>query len=244
MGFAKTGRLVLLGVKGCNNQYHDQPNNRGDIWYPVGERIAEVITRPRNYELPVLQADFGNDSDNIDLIQQATDLMLDRTAAWIRGVQYDSFPWDSPKHTAYMRRLKSTHPALKLIVQCTGPMMKQYGAKGICQLLAERNDFIDYALFDSSCGQGKPLDPEMLRSFVNEAYSSDELATMNFGVAGGLSGDSVTMYRLRVLLSEYPELSFDAESRLHFPGGQFGGKLMPEAVKGYLAVSGELLQEL
>jgi hypothetical protein len=62
---------------------------------------------------------------------------------------------------------------------------------------------------------------------------------MNFGVAGGLDGSA--LHLLAPIIEEHPEVSFDAEGKLHFAGGAYGGGLRLDVVKEYLAAAGELL---
>ena len=236
----ESGRLLLLGVKGCSNQYADKPNKRGDIWYPVGEKISDVISDPSDFELPVIQTYFGKNSyDEIGLVTSATDLIVSRTSPWVHGFQYDMFPWTNDEHVEYLRRTKSVHPDWSIIVQCHSGLMDELGPQGITDALAKQSGIIDYALFDASHGEGIELSPTKLIRFVDAVYSDSRISTMNFGVAGGLHADNLEL--LLPILNDYPDISFDSEGKMHFQNGENGGQLKLDNVRRYLTKAAELL---
>ncbi len=71
--------------------------------------------------------------------------------------------------------------------------------------------FIDGILLDPSGGRGRPFDTERARDFITSIRSSG--STLGVGLAGGLGPDSLNL--VAPLLKTYPELSFDAQGKIH-----------------------------
>jgi hypothetical protein len=230
---AEAGRLTLLGVKGCSNQYQDKPNKRGDIWYPCGDAAAQALLPANSNELPTIQAYFGKEAENYstDKLLQATKHMLGRISS-TQALQYDSFPWYEAGVEKYLRQLRSDRPDLQLLVQLNEKVLDVSTPYDLAENLARQADIWSYALFDTSHGKGVEISVDRLAPFIEAAYSHPDLANLNFAVAGGLDADTLPL--IADLLCKYPELSFDSESRLHYQNGEQGGRLIPEAVRNYL----------
>jgi hypothetical protein len=100
-----------------------------------------------------------------------------------------------------LRAIRAGHPDLALILPLHGPV------RGFARIYA---GLVDVALFDPSAGRGLVLDPGEARAALEEIEAT--MPGVALAVAGGLGPDTVD--RIRPLLERFPDLSFDAESRL------------------------------
>jgi len=247
LGFSSLRRRLMLGVKATHKtQFMDIENKYGADWYPVGENIKDTIT-PRtenNNSLYIAQAYF-----DIDLVgdQQYRDdfsrKIFERGATWIDGIQFDMLPWHThPAMIQFLESLKQQYDA-KIFLQCHKNAMDELGPDGVVEKLKDYAHTIDYALFDSSHGTGTKLDVDKLQSFIEPAYASTDLQSIGLAIAGGLNGDIVRS-ELPAILSNYPDLSWDAEGQLH-PATPSGARpLNMKVVQEYLANSADVIEKL
>ena len=126
------------------------------------------------------------------------------------------------------------------ILQCHEQAMGELKEKKTMKMLGRHADTIDYVLFDASHGTGKTLDVEALDRFLEAAYTTDALGDVGFAVAGGLDAQTVEE-KIPFLLAKYPDLSWDAEGRLH-PLNNVGKRpLQMDIVKKYLQSSANVI---
>lgn len=116
---------------------------------------------------------------------------------WLHGLQInlDRIPPEA------LREIRARHPDLRLILPLRGPV------RGFVRTYA---GLADVALFDLSAGRGLLLDPGKARAALEEIEA--RMPGVALAVAGGLGPETVD--RIRPLLERFPDLSFDAESRL------------------------------
>jgi len=196
-------RRLMIGVLASEKSIAGIPNKFPNR-YPDPQRIKAI---------------FPEDSSMLRLIHfstQATDMELLNQLYRLReisGKNCDGFQlnikWPSkPCLEAY----NAFFPNDTLVLQCGAGAMKSVG--GNPQKLAERileyGSAVEYVLIDPSGGYGKSLDvsfaPQALRDLYKEAYE------VNFGIAGGLNGDTIEM--IRPIAEEFPDVSIDAEGGL------------------------------
>lgn len=161
----------------------------------------------------------------------------------VHAIQLDSV-W--PPHEA-IRRFKARYQSIKIILQVGHAALLVFNgdAKSIAKRIFDYRDCVDYVLFDASAGRTTLIDvPTMLQ--VIEA-TKQCLGSQFFGlhdsvigtiVAGGLSAETLDV--LRPLLLQVPNLSIDAEGKLHGEapsesGLIFGGLDMKRVVAYYVA---------
>ncbi|HWM92135.1 MAG TPA: hypothetical protein VN493_15330 [Thermoanaerobaculia bacterium] len=111
---------------------------------------------------------------------------------------------------ADLGEVRSAWPGLRIVLQIGSP--------------EEAAREVDDLLLDKSAGQGRPLDPDTVLPFLRELKDTG----LGLGVAGGLCASS--LHLLEPLLAEFPDLSFDAESRLR----DEEDRLDLERVRGYV----------
>lgn len=250
MKLFNTGRQLLLGIKAMHqNQFLDRPYERkgesfGKEWFPIGEEpfrnaldqrekhphtlgTAQVWLHPRLAPNAVYRDRFMSQ-------------IAIRGSKWMDAVQFNALNWH--KDASLLKYAQETRQqrGFKVILQCTGEQMYLHSPKEIVHKLGEYAASMDYVLFDASMGRGKDLDPDRLSRFLEAAYESDELTHVNFGVAGGLDGESVPRL-LPKLLNRFPGISWDAEGKLH-PLNNVGKRpLQMDKVKQYFKASVDML---
>lgn len=242
-GLTPTRRL-LLGVKATHKtQYDSIANKYGPQWYPVGDAFIDALSPATETTSTFNVAQVYLDIDHVGDPGYRRDFMntiMARGAKWLHGIQFDMLPWHTdPAIAGFLSDLKATNPALALLVQCHQPAMDALGPAGAARALSNLGPCVDYVLFDASHGTGTRMDVEKLSTFVDAAYSEPGLDRVGVAVAGGLTATAVTD-DLPVLLSRFPDVSWDAEGGLH-PFAPDGTRpLDMDRVADYLAASASL----
>jgi hypothetical protein len=116
----------------------------------------------------------------------------------------------------------------QIILQIGQKAIEVVGAtpEGVVEKLSYYVDVIDGILFDLSGGLGKQLDTELAREFLFVIKARGW--NLGLGVAGGLGPQS--LHLVKPLLSDFPDLSIDAQSQLR----NAENDLDTELVKAYL----------
>jgi hypothetical protein len=244
-----TTRRLLLGVKATHKtQWLDVENRYGTDWFPVGEAafadalgpagrkdttmgVAQVFLEPSLASDPTYRSGF-------------TDRLLMRGARWLTGVQFDMLPWQVERWAAsYLSGLRER--GLDVLVQCHGPAMSDLGPRGCARRLAEVGEGITHVLFDASHGTGREMDAPALAAFLDAAAAEPGLEGRRLGVAGGLDANAVRDV-LPALLAHHPDLSWDAEGRLHPASKAASGSRVLDMARTseYVDASAEVLSDL
>jgi hypothetical protein len=219
-GLVESNRRLFLGIKAVHKtQYLDIPNKYGEAWYPVGKEAFSAavekshdLTKGANIAQAYLDIDWV---DGPNYRKAFTERIFERGASWIDGIQFDLLPWHTnPDILAFLESIKQKYPDKMILLQCHGEAMNELGPQKTIAKLGQLAEFLDYVLFDSSHGTGKQLDAAKLDPFLHEAHSSELLSLTGLAIAGGLDASTI-QYHLPDILSKYPNISWDAESRLH-----------------------------
>ncbi len=243
-------RGLLMGVKAVHNtQWLDRPNKYGRNWYPVGhdEFRNALMDSDIFYEGEMGVAQMYLDPESIqrkpDYPEQFVDRVMARGERWLTHVQFDMLPFHDPASREWgsvISRIRRR--GYGVIMQCHGPAMAQGAEVALDQL--RRLPSLDYVLFDASHGTGKRLDAQALLPFLDAAYNDTELEARgtSFGLAGGLSA-MVVEEELPPIVQEFPDISWDAEGRLHTPldAQEHAGRLDDDAVRAYMDASARVL---
>lgn len=237
------GRQLLLGVKAVHKTHWLEVENKyGRDHYPVGSDITRSLGELSDDEMGVAQVFLDRKAAKNEGIKEYEkkfiEKLIARKAAWLTGIQFDKLPWHETDYTDLFAFIKSDQPRTVLL-QCHGDIMDQYkdDISGLTELLKGYYGLVDYILFDASHGQGRELNPDALKPFIEAASN---LEGIGVGVAGGLDQRAV-LSRLPALLREYPELSFDAEGRLRHDAQ---GVLDERWTRNYLQVAGHVIPGL
>ena len=210
-------RQLMLGVKVLHKcQWLDQPWKRDDDWDLVGETACrEVLVRDKR-AVNVAQAYFDKQLVGERTYRDAfLERIYDRGAQWIDGIQFDMLPWhENTDMLTFLHETKERHPGTRIYLQCHELSMQRYSPRQLTQVLGAHADALDHLLLDSSHGKGVRLDADRLVPYIETILSSDTLSRVGVGFAGGLDGSAIRE-DLPALIAKYPELSWDAEGRLH-----------------------------
>jgi hypothetical protein len=201
-------------------------NKNDKQWLMIGvlaseKSVAGIPNKfPNRYPHPQKIKDiFPEDSSMLRLVHfstQATDLELLEQMHYLRdiiGPNCDGFQlnieWPSKEIVVAYKFL---FPDDTLVLQCGAGAVKsvECNPQKLAERIAEYNGGVEYALIDPSGGYGKPMDVsfalETLRCLNKVDYD------MNFGIAGGLNGDTIEM--IRPIVEKFPDVSIDAEGGL------------------------------
>lgn len=239
------GRRIAFGVKATHTpQWLNQPNEYGQLWYPVGDiGLRKVLApSPGSYNVAQMYLKPSVLSEDPSYGPAFVERIRGRAGGYLDAIQFDMLPFDDVD--ANLRDTLLAVDSMDLIVQCHARAMSQ-GPKKAVELLKRLSDEIEYVLFDASHGTGKTLDVEALLPFLEAAYSDPDLAGYgtNFGLAGGLDAATVEA-ALPGVLRRFPEVSWDAEGKLHdrIEDGGDGALNMPR-VQQYMSSSIRVLTE-
>lgn len=233
-------RRLLLGVKAVHKtQWCDIENKYGPEWYPVGRNIREVADE---YKQPgefwvvqnYLDIEEADERSIKDYERRFVRNIIARTGIWADGMQFDLLPWHKHDYRQLFADIKQQD--LEVLVECQGPIMTEYSATQVGEVLDRYEGLIDHVLFDASHGTGKEMDTDALRPFIEQATERDWLGV---GVAGGLNPERVSQH-IEPLLEEFPDLSFDAEGQLHVNDDGSRG-LNINQTRAYLKAAAEAL---
>lgn len=244
-GLLDQNRRLALGVKAVHKtQFMDIENKYGQAWYPVGDfafRTAVHDTREKSEAITVAQTYLDIEYVNNPGYREAfADRIFERGASWIDGIQFDMLPWHSdPAMLPFLETLKEKHDSL-IFLQCHADAMENLGPKGAARALG-RYACVDYVLFDASHGTGKRLDTDNLKRFLDAAYSEPSLSTTGIALAGGLNG-LIVREELPKVVSDFPDVSWDAEGQLHPLNAHRARPLAMPLVHDYLHASQEVLR--
>ncbi|MBC7459446.1 hypothetical protein H7200_01895 [Candidatus Saccharibacteria bacterium] len=238
-------RQLLIGIKAVHKtQWLDIDNKYGRQWYPVGDELAQVLDpAPDTFNVAQMYLDPETINADPDYARAFTEKVIRRAGAQLDGVQYDMLPYhETPK--AFNDLVKTVKRyGQQLIIQCHGPAMS-LGPDVAIDDLKRLSPEINFVLFDASHGTGTQMNSGILKKFLEKAYLDADFADYGtqFGVAGGLHGDNIRSM-LSEILSEFPDISWDAEGKLHARVDEGGnGRLTKEKVQPYLSASVRLLE--
>jgi len=244
---AAQGRLLALGVKAVHKtQYLDVENQYGADWYPVGaESFTNALRPAQDNDLTIGVAQTYLDAEHVGdaaYRNEFIERIAQRGRPWLQAVQFDMLPWHNDTQMLGFIEKTKTDFDVAILLQCHQFAMEELGPQGVVRRLGHQAAFVDYLLFDSSHGKGVRLDVSKLDAFLDEAHSSSQLDHIGMAVAGGLNAEAVRE-DLPSLLRKYPELSWDAEGRLHPVNNAKKRPLDMETTRAYLRASGDILRD-
>lgn len=245
-GLFKTNRMLALGVKATHmTQFQSRENKYGREWYPVGDELTTALhpnrTNPNVTAVAQIYLDKNHVSNSHyrDVLVEA---IATRGQQWLQAIQFDMLPWHGNEGMLRFASGVREDYDVTVILQCYKDIMDELGPKRVVQRLGRYAYGIDYILFDASHGTGQRMDARRLGDFLHEAYSSTALRHVNFAVAGGLDAQTVRE-DLPGLLAKYPELSWDAEAKLHPINNMAKRPLQMDITKAYLQASTDVIKK-
>lgn len=211
-GLRRCGRTALLGVKATTRiQVDEIPARRGDDWYPVGDRLRDVLQKSDD-TINVLQL-YADEWTNLS--ERTLPLMensLERSHAWLDGLQYDMLPWFD--HDVSLEIIERYAEAVDgpVILQCYGDIMRSKTPHVVMERLKRVEEFVTHVLFDASEGRGELMEADALSVWI-ESLQGSSMGILPV-IAGGLHAEAVHQV-LPVIARRFDDISWDAESSLH-----------------------------
>lgn len=208
------GRSLLLGIKATTKAQLDELEpSKGRAWFPVGDELTTALM-PSNTSLKVLQFYADNWTDLNHRVFPLIDKSLERSAAWVDGIQYDLLPWMNEDSSLEIIERYAHGTVIKgpVILQCHGSIMSEFRPSDVIERLKKVEGFLTHILFDSSEGRGVPMNGDALSRWVEAAQTSS--LAIDIAIAGGL-GPYRNPNMLTSFVRRFDPISWDAESRLH-----------------------------
>lgn len=210
------GRLLMVGVlaslETLTNRSHRRPQR-----YPDLRLLRELLPADDG----VLNLIHYHTAEPESLAGQLT-VLMPWAGEHCHGVQLN-VPWPEPTEVEIFRR---RYPRARIVLQCGTKALRLAMSSGdlIGRLRAyTTHRLVDDILLDPSGGQALPFNPQELLRLLRTCRDNGLLEVqvdqgrpvgypLGIGVAGGLYADNVHL--LADLLTEFPQLSCDAEGRL------------------------------
>lgn len=229
-GIHGAGPGYLFGVKASTKtQLFLQQNRYGNLWYPVGNDIANWFLRLRAMTFYDGIVHLNSDSAEplallglarliderctrarVNIAAGQTNVSQERL---VGGYQFNDVDWVSNDLSGMIPYLaKDTDPYAEhpvvVILQANADVLR-YSPDQLAKAAKRYDQLCDLRiLLDGSGGQGIPLNQDFLLPYC-EALYQEEIA---FGIAGGLNGDTVEQLAAKIL-RKYPKVvSVDGES--------------------------------
>lgn len=126
----------------------------------------------------------------------------------LNAIQLDMI-WPNAKS---LKKFRNAYPDIKIILQIGADAftMVENDPMHLIRTIKDYSDSIEYLLLDKSMGKGKTLDSQFLIPFVE--VLSKERPDLGIVVAGGLG--PYTLDLIDPIITEYPDISIDAQGRL------------------------------
>lgn len=219
-------RRLHVGVMMSYKTLNDIPTKWSKV-FPPTRQVSEIFFSSFETMNCLHYADYDDMPDLAKHLYRA----IEYAGPGVTALQLDMI-WPAPHEVA--NAVHMSRKNLEVILQLNSKALEMVGndPKKMLAKLADYETVIQYVLLDKSAGQGLGLDAESLRPFL--AAIRDQFPNLGLAVAGGLGPD--TMQLVEPLLVDFPDLSWDAQSRLTGNGSAMQ-PLDQERVKKYLGKS-------
>ena len=217
-------RLLHVGVMTSRKFIEGEPTKWRKVW-ENRQPLSEIfIQDPRVFNV-LHYADYDGGTHHLDGDFGG---FLDKHAGYIDAIQLDMI-WPEPTLIEMIDEIE----AIKVILQVGRDAFE--GIEHDPNRLISRlrgYETLDGVLLDCSGGEGRALDAEFMRPFV-EAIST-HIPTLRVTVAGGLGPNTLCL--VESLLRQFPDISIDAQGRLR-PSGNAMDPIDWNLAKEYLRKS-------
>ena len=186
-------------------------NNIPSKWlgvFPPKETIADIFSSDETYNC-LHYADYDNNPDLWKSLAQA----ISYGGVGIQALQLDMI-WPDPNQIA--NGVHASRKQIEVILQIGKNALAEVNddPQAVVEKLRDYEGVIHRILLDKSMGRGIGMDANVLLPFARAIKES--LPSLGLGAAGGLGPGTVD--RIRPLLEETLDISFDAQGRLR-PSG-------------------------
>jgi hypothetical protein len=221
-----TNRLIMVGVLASSKTLRGIPN-KWPARYPRPVKLRNIF---KNHPLALNLIHYNTKEPGtlLEQIKQAREL----AGPNLHGFQLN-MAWPNPRVLAKIA-MQSQRTIIVLQVGRHAFQMIGHSPKLLADKIKEYEGCIDYVLLDPSGGYGKPLDSKTAQLYL-EALTIKDLP-LGLGVAGGLS--ATTLNLLEPLVSQFPNLSIDAEGKLRNKKDRLDLQLTQKYVQSALTLFG------
>ncbi len=223
-------RQIMVGVLASLKTIRGEKNK----WpgrYPKTNDIKDIFLD----DARALNLVHYNTKEPESLYSQLT-MMTGVGGRLLHGFQLN-IPWPNPTE---LERYVESHYGKMIVLQVGAgayEMVERSPKALAAKIRDEYDDLIDYVLLDPSGGAGKPFDLGVARDQIEKITAK---CSALVGVAGGLHGNNLES--LDSLISDFPELSIDAEGQLRTP--QPGDTLDMAKASTYITRSFEMFSRV
>lgn len=197
-----SNRLLMVGVLASQKTLRGEKNKWPNRYPEVG-RISEVFVKDRR----ALNLIHYNTKEPETLTEQLVE-MTKLGGQNLEGFQLN-LAWPSRDTILAYHKICG---GKFIVLQIGGKAFEivNHSPKELAERVSWYEHVVDYVLLDPSGGYGVPFDTNKARTYLEalRGYNLD----MGLGVAGGLS--PTTLNLVQPLLSDFPDLSWDAEGKL------------------------------
>lgn len=197
-----SNRLLMVGVlaslKTVRGEQNKWPNR-----YPRVGHIGNIFFRDSR----ALNLIHYNTKEPESLAEQLDEMTV------LGGPNLDGFQLNLawPSYKAISDHQREWDSIIVLQIGGRAFEMVNHSPQELAERVSAYENVVDYVLLDPSGGYGVPFDTDKARGAYLEALKAKNL-NLGLGVAGGLS--PTTLNLIQPLLSDFPDLSIDAEGRL------------------------------
>lgn len=207
----KQKRLFMVGIMMSYKTLNGLETKWSKVW-PTNEQIGNFFLQNPFVFNTLHYADFADQTTIDDLMNALRYADSNRT---LHCIQYD-MPWPRYDMVAQARDFFNSQRgrSLQSVLQVGSVAIRECDNKmhQVVQTIGKYRKVVDYILLDFSGGKGIPMDVQLLLKYIREIkskYGDD------FGIAtaGGLG--PATMHLIDPIVSEFPDISIDAQGKLH-----------------------------
>lgn len=218
-----SNRLLMVGVLASQKTLRGEQNKWPNRYPRVGV-IGNILFRHNQ----LLNLIHYNTKEPESLTEQLDEMSV------LGGPNLDGFQLNLawPSREAILNHKREWESVIVLQIGGRAFEMVDHSPQQLADKVAEYQDVVDYVLLDPSGGYGVPFDTDKARVYL-EALKARNL-NLGLGVAGGLS--PTTLNLIQPLVSDFPDLSIDAEGRLRDSQDSLDLNVASEYVQGACSV--------
>ncbi len=220
-----SNRKLHVGLMMSYKTLHGLPSKWSTV-FPPKETIADIFSSDEAYNC-LHYADYDNDPALWESLSRA----ISYCGTGIHALQLD-MTWPDPNQIA--NGMHTSRKQIEIILQIGRNALAEANddPQAVVERLKEYDGVIHRVLLDKSIGRGIGMDAHLLLPFARAIKES--LPSIGLGAAGGLGPGTVD--RIKPLLDEIPDISWDAQGRLR-PSGNAIDPIDWNYAGGYLMES-------
>lgn len=182
--------------------------------FPRKEDIATIFSSDETYNCLHYVADDMR--DDRELWRNMAIAISPYGGIGIHAIQLDRVVWPDPLQIFNGIHTSRHDDDVEVILQISGVALDEVGnnPEELVERLRDYETVIHRVLLDKSMGQGLGLDAVGLLPFLSAIAES--LPNLGLVVAGGIGPD--TAHLIGPIVKEFPDISWDAQSKLHVDG--------------------------